>query len=47
VLNLMSEYGLSMEQALEVSDHFPVWAVFSATEGNAAGPLATRPLPPR
>lgn len=47
VLNLIREYGLSMEQALEVSDHFPVWATFSAYERNGAGPLATRPTPAR
>ncbi len=32
VFNLMAEYGITMEQALTVSDHMPVWAVFSATE---------------
>jgi deoxyribonuclease-1-like protein len=32
VLDLMVEYGLSEEQALEVSDHFPVWAEFSVFE---------------
>lgn len=32
VLNLMLEYNLSVENALQVSDHMPVWAVFSTTE---------------
>ena len=32
VLNLMSEYNLSLEQALLVSDHMPVWAEFSIYE---------------
>lgn len=32
VLNLMKEYGLSNSAALEVSDHMPVWAVFSTME---------------
>jgi deoxyribonuclease-1-like protein len=41
VLDLMVEYGLSKEQALEVSDHFPVWAEFSAFE--SGGPqVATK-----
>ncbi len=32
VLNMMTEFGLSQEQALKVSDHLPVWAEFSAAE---------------
>jgi len=32
VLDLESEYQLTREQALEVSDHLPVWAEFSAVE---------------
>lgn len=32
VLDLQATYGLSLKQALEVSDHNPVWAAFSATE---------------
>ncbi|MEX2285958.1 MAG: endonuclease/exonuclease/phosphatase family protein [Planctomycetaceae bacterium] len=39
VLSLQNEFGLSLEEALEVSDHLPVWAAFSATEGTA-GSLA-------
>ncbi len=42
VLDLMQEYSLTMAQALEVSDHMPVWAEFSVYEG-AAGPLASQP----
>jgi endonuclease/exonuclease/phosphatase family metal-dependent hydrolase len=41
VLDLRNEYLLPLDQALEVSDHFPVWAEFSAYEGGAA--LAGRP----
>ena len=41
VLDLMVEFGLSEELALEVSDHFPVWAEFSVFE--AGGPqVATK-----
>lgn len=32
VYNLMEELGITMEQALALSDHMPVWAEFSATE---------------
>lgn len=36
VLDLMSQYQLTLDQALLVSDHLPVWAVFSAIEAPAA-----------
>ncbi len=36
VVNLMKEYDLSVEQALIVSDHMPVWGVFSTVEAPAA-----------
>ena len=39
VLDLMQTFQLTEAQALEVSDHMPVWAEFSAYEG-AIGPLA-------
>jgi hypothetical protein len=39
VLDLVTELGLTEDQALEVSDHFPVWAEFSAVE--AGGPEVT------
>lgn len=42
VLDLMSEFGLSEAEAIEVSDHLPVWGIFSAYEGNN-GPLAETP----
>lgn len=45
VVDLMGDYGLSIEQALEVSDHLPVWAEFNARE--TAGPVAARPGVPR
>jgi endonuclease/exonuclease/phosphatase family metal-dependent hydrolase len=41
VFDLMAEYGLNLQEALEVSDHFPVWTQFSAYEGQS-GPLAIR-----
>jgi endonuclease/exonuclease/phosphatase family metal-dependent hydrolase len=42
VLDFMRQYNLSMEQALEVSDHLPVWAEFSVREGRQAGRVARR-----
>lgn len=48
VLDLLTEYDLSLDQALEVSDHLPVWAEFAALEAEAAPHLVTRPdTPPR
>jgi deoxyribonuclease-1-like protein len=35
VMNLMREFGLTLEEALEVSDHYPVWAEFSVYEAPA------------
>lgn len=43
VLNLMSEFGLSLDEALEVSDHLPVWAEFSVYEGGRPSRLAQQP----
>ena len=40
VLNLMRELSLTQDQALEVSDHFPIWAEFSIHEGGQPGRLA-------
>lgn len=45
VMDLMVEYGLSEEAALEVSDHLPVWAVFSVYESGAGGNLAAESQP--
>lgn len=38
VMNLMEMYDLTQEEALKVSDHFPVWSDFSIFEGQR-GPL--------
>jgi hypothetical protein len=43
VLDLAAELGLSMEQALDVSDHLPVWAEFSALEAARRSEVPTRP----
>jgi endonuclease/exonuclease/phosphatase family metal-dependent hydrolase len=42
VLDLMGQYNLTLEQALEVSDHLPVWGEFSVYEGGQAGRLAAQ-----
>jgi endonuclease/exonuclease/phosphatase family metal-dependent hydrolase len=42
VLDFMRDFNLSLDQALQVSDHLPVWAEFSVYEGGRAGPIATR-----
>lgn len=48
VMDLAAEFGLTVDEALEVSDHLPVWAEFAVREGGAAGTVAARPgTPPR
>jgi deoxyribonuclease-1-like protein len=44
VFDLVREFNLTLKQAEDVSDHFPIWAEFSAVEGGGqAGRFATRP----
>jgi len=43
VFDLMAEFGLSVDEALDVSDHLPVWAEFSVRESTVVGPVAARP----
>jgi endonuclease/exonuclease/phosphatase family metal-dependent hydrolase len=42
VFDFMREYNLSLEEALEVSDHLPVWVELSIYEGGQPGRVATR-----
>jgi endonuclease/exonuclease/phosphatase family metal-dependent hydrolase len=42
VFNVMREINLSMAEAEQVSDHFPVWAEFSAYERDYTGRIASR-----
>jgi hypothetical protein len=44
VFDLMRNYNLNEQQSLEISDHFPVWAEFSAYERDYAGRIANRRL---
>lgn len=40
VYDFLRQYNLTLEQALAVSDHLPVWAEFSVYEGGRPGSLA-------
>ena len=46
VLDLQAAYGLSPDQALEVSDHCPVWAAFYPAEARSQGLPAMAGQPP-
>ena len=37
VVDMMREFKLTMPDALEISEHLPVWAEFSVYEGGEAG----------
>lgn len=43
IVDFLRGYNLSLEEALEVSDHFPVWAEFSIYEGGTPGYVAALP----
>lgn len=43
VLDLMRQFNLPLREAVEISDHLPVWAEFSVYEGGQAGQVAARP----
>ena len=44
VFDFLREYNLTSQEALEVSDHMPVWAEFRSIEGGGApGAVAARP----
>jgi endonuclease/exonuclease/phosphatase family metal-dependent hydrolase len=45
VLELTKEFNLTIDQALLVSDHLPIWAEFSVYEGGAPGAMAAAPMP--
>jgi len=45
VVDLQKEFNLTQQAALEVSDHCPVWAEFSAYEDAAVPVVAGRPQP--
>jgi len=43
VLDFLREFNLTESQALEISDHLPVWAEFSTFEGGKSGIYASQP----
>jgi len=45
VLELTKEFNLTLDQALLVSDHSPIWAEFSVYEGGGPGAVAAKPMP--
>ena len=45
VLDVMREFNITLEQALLVSDHLPVWAEFSVYEGGSPTGIAANPQP--
>ncbi len=43
VFDVIREYNLTVDQALDISDHMPIWAEFSIYEGGQTGRFAGRP----
>jgi len=43
LVDLVREMGLSVQEAMELSDHWPIWAEFSVYEGGHPGGLVRRP----
>ena len=44
VFDFMREFNLTLDAALEISDHLPVWAEFYAHEGGQPGRIAAVPV---
>jgi len=44
VFDMIRQFNLTVDEALEVSDHMPVWAEFNLHEGGQGGHVATRPF---
>ena len=42
VFDLIREFNLTMDDALAISDHFPVWSEFSIYEGGQPGRVAAK-----
>ena len=47
VFDFMRHFNLTEQEALEISDHVPVWAEFSIYEGGTPGQVAAQPGQPR
>jgi endonuclease/exonuclease/phosphatase family metal-dependent hydrolase len=44
VLDIIRQFNLTVDEALEVSDHLPIWGEYELTEGGQGGRIATRPF---
>ena len=44
VFDMIREFNLTVDEALKVSDHMPVWAEFNIYEGGQGGRVAARPF---
>jgi deoxyribonuclease-1-like protein len=44
VFDMIRQFNLTTEEALEISDHMPVWAEFTLREGGQPGRVAVRPF---
>lgn len=44
VLDMIRQFNLTVDEALEISDHMPIWAEFNLFEGGQGGRVATRPF---
>jgi endonuclease/exonuclease/phosphatase family metal-dependent hydrolase len=44
ILSLQQQFGLSVERATDVSDHWPIWAEFDAHEHGALPSVAAQPV---
>lgn len=47
VFDFMREYNLTLDQALEITDHLPVWAEFTVAEGGRPAAVAGGQAAPR
>lgn len=46
VVDIVRVFNITTDEALEVSDHLPVWGLFSVYEGGGVGRIATQPDAP-
>ncbi len=44
VFDMIRHFNLTVDEALKISDHMPVWAEFNLFEGGQGGRVATRPF---
>ncbi len=44
VFDMIRQFNITVDEALKISDHMPVWAEFNLYEGGQRGRIATRPF---